>query len=148
MPSFTIGQVARASDIGIETVRFYEREGLLELPARSSSGYRQFDEKAIIRLRFIKQAQRLGFTLREVKELLALKIDPDCSRAKVRQRAVAKVEDIDARIKELKRMKRALAPLIVACDGKGALEGCPILVAMDSELPPKGLTPSSRKQRK
>lgn len=148
MQSFTIGQVARASGIGIETIRFYEREGILSPPARRSSGYRQFDENAIVRLRFIKQAQRLGFTLREIKELLALKIDPDCSRAKVRERAMAKVEDIDARIKELKRMKRALAPLIVACDGKGALEGCPILVAMNSELPPQGSSSSSRKQRK
>jgi MerR family transcriptional regulator, copper efflux regulator len=145
MDSFTIGQVARASGIGIETIRFYEREGLLELPARRSSGYRQFDENAIIRLRFIKQAQRLGFTLREIKELLALKLDPDCSRAKVRERAVAKVEDIDARIKDLRRMKKALSPLIVACNGKGTLAGCPILVAMDSELPPTGLTKSTRK---
>ncbi len=148
MRSFTIGQVARESGIGIETVRFYEREGLLEAPVRRSSGYRQFDENAIHRLRFIKQAQRLGFTLREIKELLSLKLDPDCSRAKVRERAVAKVEDIDARIKELKRMKKALAPLIVACDGKGALEGCPILVAMDSELPPKAIIKLTRKLRK
>jgi MerR family transcriptional regulator, copper efflux regulator len=88
------------------------------------------------------------FTLREIEELLALTIDPDCSRAKVRERAVAKVEDIDARIKELKRMKRALAPLIVACDGKGALEGCPILVAMDSGAPSVSTTKTPRKQRK
>lgn len=148
MQTYTIGQVARASGIGVETVRFYEREGLLESPARRSSGYRQFDESAITRLRFIKQAQRLGFTLREIKELLALKLDPDCSRAKVRDRAIAKVEDIDARINELKRMKKALTPLIVACDGKGAIEGCPILVAMDSELTTTESTTTPRKLRK
>jgi MerR family transcriptional regulator, copper efflux regulator len=148
MQPYTIGQVARASGIGIETVRFYEREGLIESPARRSSGYRQFGEDAIARLRFIKRAQRLGFTLREIKDLLALKLDPDCSRAAVRERAVAKVEDIDARIKELKRMKKALLPLIAACDGKGALEGCPILAPMDSELPLKGSTKSLRKLRK
>ena len=148
MQPYMIGQVARESGVGVETVRFYEREGLLESPARRSSGYRQFGEDAIARLRFIKRAQRLGFTLREIKDLLALKLDPDCSRATMRERAVAKAEDIDARIKELKRMKKALSPLIVACDGKGALEGCPILVAMDSESPPTGSTKSLRKQRK
>jgi MerR family copper efflux transcriptional regulator len=148
MQTYTIGQVARASGVGVETIRFYEREGLLVSPARRSSGYRQFDDDAITRLRFIRQAQRLGFTLREIKELLSLKLDPDCSRAKVRERAIAKAEDIDARIRELKRMKKALAPLIAACDGKGAIEGCPILVAMDSELTTTGSTKSPRKQRK
>ena len=72
MKTMTIGQVAREAGIGIETVRFYEREGLLEKPARRESGYRQFEAEAVVRLRFIKQAQRLGFTLREIRELLAL----------------------------------------------------------------------------
>ena len=128
---FTIGQVARQAGIGVETVRFYEREGLLEEPERKASGYRQFDESAISRLRFIKQAQRLGFTLREIKELLALKLAPGTTRAQIRAQAVAKVEDIENRIQELKRMKKALAPLIAACDGQGKLEGCPILAALE-----------------
>lgn len=131
MQTFTIGQVAREAGIGVETVRFYEREGLLEQPARRRSGYRQFETQAVARLRFIKQAQRLGFTLREIRELLALKLDPDATRAQVRERAVAKIADIGERINELKRMKKALAPLIVACDGKGTLEGCPILDALE-----------------
>ena len=101
----TIGQVAREAGIGIETVRFYGREGLLEQPARRLSGYRQFEPDAVIRLHFIKQAQRLGFTLREIKELLALKLDPGATRVEVRQRAVDKVADIDRRIADLKRMK-------------------------------------------
>lgn len=132
MSSLTIGKVAKESGVGIETVRFYEREGLLEQPARKSSGYRQYDPEAIARLRFIKQAQRLGFTLREIKELLALKLDPDATRKQVKDRAVAKIADIDQRIADLKRMKRALAPLIEACDGKGTLEGCPILDAIEN----------------
>jgi len=131
MQTFTIGQVARESGIGVETVRFYEREGLLEKPARRLSGYREFESEAVARLRFIKQAQRLGFTLREIKELLALKLDPDATRAQVRERAVAKIADIDKRIKELQRMKKALMPLIEACNGKGTLEGCPILDAIE-----------------
>jgi MerR family copper efflux transcriptional regulator len=135
MQTYTIGQVARESGVGIETVRFYEREGLLERPARQRSGYRQFEPIAIVRLRFIKQAQRLGFTLREIKELLSLKLDPTATRAQVRQQAVAKVADIDQRINELKRMKKALVPLIEACNGKGKLAGCPILDAMERPCP-------------
>lgn len=132
MSSLTIGKVAKESGVGIETVRFYEREGLLEQPTRRLSGYRQYDPEAVARLRFIKQAQRLGFTLREIKELLALKLDPKATRKEVKDRAVAKVADIDQRIADLKRMKKALAPLIQACDGKGTLEGCPILDAIEN----------------
>ena len=132
MTKLTIGQVARQAGIGVETVRFYEREGLLQQPERRLSGYREYTLHAVTRLRFIKQAQRLGFTLREIKELLALQLDPAATRSQVRQQAEAKVADIDQRIRELKRMKNALKPLIQACDGQGALEGCPILAAMES----------------
>ena len=131
MLTMTIGQVAREAGIGVETVRFYEREGLVERPARRLSGYRQFEPNAVARLRFIKQAQRLGFTLREIKELLALKLDPGATRAQVRERAVDKIADIDRRIADLRRMKKAIAPLIEACNGKGKLEGCPILAAIE-----------------
>lgn len=131
MVTLTIGQVAKEAGIGVETVRFYEREGLLERPDRRPSGYRQFDSEAVRRLRFIKQAQRLGFTLREIRELLALKIDPQTTRAQVRQHAELKLADINQRIRDLQRMKRALVPLIQACDGRGALEGCPILAAIE-----------------
>jgi len=98
MQTLTIGQVAREAGIGVETVRFYEREGLLDQPARRQSGYRQFEPDAIARLQFIKQAQRLGFTLREIKELFALKLDPTATRAQVSQRAEAKIADIERRI--------------------------------------------------
>lgn len=131
MTAFTIGQVARETGIGVETVRFYEREGLLEAPVRKASGYRQFDSDAVARLRFIKRAQHLGFTLREIKELLALKLAAGTTRGQLRERALAKVEDIDARIRELKRMKTALSTLIDECDGNGTLDGCPILAAIE-----------------
>lgn len=127
-----VGQVARLAGIGVETVRFYEREGLLEQPARRASGYREYESDAVDRLRFIKQAQRLGFTLREIKELLALTADPHATRAQIRQRAELKIEDIDLRIAELQRMRDALVPLIKACHGRGSLNGCPILAAIES----------------
>ncbi|MDZ4781267.1 MAG: heavy metal-responsive transcriptional regulator [Planctomycetia bacterium] len=132
MQTLTIGQIARETGLGVETVRFYEREGLLEKPARSPSGYRQYQPEAIARLRFIKQAQRLGFALREVKELLELKLDPLSTRSQVKDRATAKIADIDHRIDELRRMKQALVPLVQACDGKGKLQGCPILNAIEN----------------
>jgi MerR family copper efflux transcriptional regulator len=147
MHTMTIGQVARETGIGVETVRFYEREGLLELPARRPSGYRQFEPDVVARLRFIKQAQRLGFTLREIKELLALKLDSGTTRAQIRGRAVAKVADIDDRIKELRRMKKALVPLIAACDGKGKLDGCPILAAIESSHCTTASTSSVERRR-
>ena len=131
MKSLTIGKVAQASGVGVETIRFYEREGLLSQPARRQSGYRQYEPDAILKLRFIKQAQRLGFTLREIKELLAMKLDPEAACAQIREGALTKMADIDQRINELKRMKKALAPLIRACDGKGKVDGCPILNAIE-----------------
>lgn len=131
MSGLTIGQVAKAAGLGVETIRYYERERLLERPTRRPSGYRQFDDMAVKRLRFIKQAQRLGFTLREIRELLALRLNPTSTRTHVRERAQAKVLDIDLRIAELQRMKKALLPLVEACDGHGDLMGCPILEAME-----------------
>lgn len=133
MGNMMIGQVARESGLGVETVRFYEREGLLEQPARRASGYREYTPDAVSRLRFIRHAQRLGFTLREIKELLALKLDPQATRGQVRQQAALKVADIEQRIRELKRMKKALELLVQACDGEGALEGCPILTAIETD---------------
>lgn len=132
MQTWTIGQVAREAGVGVETIRFYERQKLLKQPPRRSSGYRQFDLEAVKRLRFIKQSQRLGFTLREIRELLSLRLDPDCTRAKIKARAEAKIADIDSRIQELRKMRKALMPLIEACDGAGDIAGCPILEAMDS----------------
>src|SRR3954453_4804764 len=99
----TIGQVARRAGVGVETVRFYEREGLLEEPARRASGYRQYPEDAVARLLLIRRAKELGFTLREIKDLLALRIDPGATRADVRKRAEAKIADIEARVRYLQR---------------------------------------------
>lgn len=131
MTELTIGQLAKRAGVGVETVRFYERQGLLPEPDRRASGYRQYDPAAAARLRFIRRAQQLGFTLKEVRELLALRDDPDATRANVRGQALAKVADIEARIAALTRMRDALLPLTAACDGHGPAAGCPILQAFD-----------------
>lgn len=133
MKALTIGQVAKRAGIGVETVRFYEREGLLEAPERRPSGYRQFDEGIVARLRFIRRAKELGFTLNEIKELLSLKLDPSTTCADVKKRAEAKITDIEAKIDSLVLMKRALVKLTKACSGHGTTSDCPILDALDGQ---------------
>jgi MerR family copper efflux transcriptional regulator len=130
MKTLKIGQLARRAGIGVETVRFYEREGLLAQPARRESGYREYPEGVVARLQFIRRAKELGFTLREIKELLALSGDPDATRADLRARAEAKVADIEERVRDLLRIKGALEALTARCHGDGPLEGCPILEAL------------------
>lgn len=129
----TIGQMARSAGASVETIRFYEREGLLEHPARSASGYRNYPPEAVARLRMIRQAKELGFSLNEIKELLALRVAPGKSCSDVRARAERKIADIDQRIAALKRMKAALARLAAACAGRGPTSECPILEALESE---------------
>lgn len=131
MTSLRIGEVADQAGVGVETVRFYERQGLLEEPNRKASGYRQYDEEAVAVLRFIRRAKELGFTLKEIKALLELRLDSSATRAEVREQAKVKVADIEARIADLQRMKDSLQKLIQACHGKGALSGCPILNALE-----------------
>ena len=131
MKPLTIGQVARRSGVGIDTVRFYEREGLLTKPARARSGYRQFDEKVIARLQFIQRAKELGFTLNEIKELLSLRVDPATSCEDVKARAETKIADIEDKIRTLHRMKKALVRLTQECCETGSGSECPILDALD-----------------
>ncbi len=129
--TLTIGQVARQVGIGVETVRFYERRGLIESPPRGSSGYRLYEPEAIASLKFIRRAKELGFTLREIKQLLELKLDEDSTCEDVKQHAEAKIQDIDARLASLQQMRRALVDLTQACDGRGKMDGCPIIRCLD-----------------
>lgn len=129
----TIGQLAKAAGIGVETVRFYEREGLLAKPPRRRSGYRQFPPDSVRRVLFIRRAKELGFTLKEIGELLSLRVDPSTTCADVRSMARAKIVDIDARMAELDRMKAALERLARSCRGQGPSSECPILDALDAE---------------
>lgn len=130
MKPLTIGEVARQAGVGIETVRFYERQGLLEEPERRASGYRQFDQEAVAVLKFIRRAKELGFTLKEIKSLLALRVDASATKAEVREQAKAKVADIEAKIADLQRMRDVLTKLVKKCHGDGAATGCPILDAL------------------
>lgn len=128
----TIGKVARSTGLAIDTVRFYEKEGLLDKPARTASGYRHYSSDAVARLRFIRQAKQLGFSLNEIKELLALRVAPGKSCRDVKARAERKIADIDGRIAALKRMKGALTKLAAACSGRGPTSECPIIETLES----------------
>jgi MerR family copper efflux transcriptional regulator len=132
-PSLTIGAVAKRAGVAIDTIRFYEREGLLPEPLRRPSGYRSYAEDTVARLRFIRRAKNLGFTLEEIRELLALSADRQRGVKAVKQRAQRRLAEIEARIAELERVRAGLAQLIEACPGHGAPEQCPILRALDGE---------------
>jgi Cu(I)-responsive transcriptional regulator len=128
MESIGIGALAKRAGVGIDTVRYYERSGLLAPQARLSSGYRRYSELELARLRFIRRAQALGFTLKEVRELLSLSAQRDVAR--VKQSAQAKLNDVGRRIAELERVRTALAKLIASCPGHGRAADCPILTAL------------------
>ena len=131
MDSLGIGQLAKRGGVGIDTVRYYERNGLLEPRGRLASGYRRYGELEVARLRFIRRAQALGFTLKEVKELLALSAQRDVGR--VKRSAQAKLRDVETRIADLVRVRDGLATLIDACPGHGRAADCPILRALSEE---------------
>jgi MerR family copper efflux transcriptional regulator len=133
MERLTIGGLAKQGGVNLETVRYYERRGLLPEPPRSSSGYRLYPADAVRRIRFIKRAQELGFSLKEIGELLALRVDPGGTQADVRRRASAKIADIEEKIRTLRSMKKALEGLTAACCGDGSAGECPILESMSSE---------------
>lgn len=122
-----IGQVAKRTGVGIETIRFYERKGLLAHPPRTRSGYRAYPQEAVAKIRFIKRAKDLGFSLSEIAELLALESNPTSTCADVKHRAIAKISAIQERMTDLQRMKRALGRLVESCNENGPIEHCPII---------------------
>jgi MerR family copper efflux transcriptional regulator len=132
-PSLTIGAVAKRVGVAIDTIRFYEREGLLPEPLRRASGYRSYDEGAVRQLRFIRRAKDLGFTLDEIRDLLALSADRQRGVKAVKKRAEERLTAIDERIAELTRVRNGLQQLIEACPGHGTPEQCPILRALADE---------------
>ena len=131
MESMGIGALAKRGGVGIDTVRYYERNGLLTPQSRLSSGYRRYSELELARLRFIRRAQALGFTLKEVRELLSLSAQRDVAR--VKRSAQTKLTDVGRRIAELERVRAALSKLIGACPGHGRAADCPILKALGDE---------------
>ena len=131
-----IGELARRAGVNIDTVRYYERSGVLPVPARTASGYRDYDHGDLARLHFVRRAKRLGFTLAQAVELLALGNGPDADLAAVRSTATARLADVEARIAELAAMRDVLRTLVDACPGEGARDACPILHAFESDDSP------------
>lgn len=129
----TIGRLAQEVGINLETVRFYERKGLLPKPPRSTSGYRLFPADTARRLRFIKRGQELGFSLSEIRELLILRLSPRTTSTEVRKRTQSKIADIEGKIKSLDAMLKSLRKLVQSCSGCAPLSECPILESLDGE---------------
>lgn len=128
-----IGTLARRAEVASDTVRYYERQGLLPAPVRLASGYRDYDEADVSRLRFIRRAKALGFTLGEIGELLDLSSRREADMAGMKSAAEQKLADVDARLAELQRIREGLQALVASCPGHGALAHCPILDALSGE---------------
>lgn len=133
-----IGAVAREAGVNIQTLRYYERRGLLQPPERTPGGFRLYPSGTVRVIRFIKRAQELGFSLDETEELLRLKDDRTSTCAEVRAAARAKVEEVDRKIQSLQAMKKALDVLVNSCRGNGSTRACPILESLDDAPRAKG----------
>jgi Hg(II)-responsive transcriptional regulator len=133
METLTRGELAKRCEVNFETVRYYEQRGLVPKPSRTASNYRVYDEGTVRRVRFIKRAQDLGFTLREIKALLSLRASPQARCADVYRRAEAKIRDVDEKIRTLQAMRRALSKLMSECTGRGGITECPILDALEDD---------------
>jgi len=127
MPGRTIGQLAREAGVHVETIRYYERIGLIEQPETPREGWRSYGDTALRRVRFVKRAQALGLSIDDARELLALRADPARDCAEAQRVANEKIAEIDGKIRELKRLRAALQALADACPGSGPPALCPIL---------------------
>lgn len=134
MKRMTIGNVARAAAVGVETVRLYERRGLIERPPKPpSAGFRVYPEETVRRIRFIRKAQKVGFSLREIGELLSVRADPAAECAQVCERAAVKLDEVNRRLEQLQRFRAALERLIAACPRSGPLRACFIMAALTDD---------------
>jgi Hg(II)-responsive transcriptional regulator len=125
-----IGEVAAQAAVTIQTLRYYERRGLLRAPSRQTSGYRRYEDDVVQRVRFIRRAQDLGFTLEEISDLLGLWTDSAQSCTAVERRASATLERIDDKLRDLGRMRGALAQYVTACRDRRSFDECPLLIAL------------------
>lgn len=133
MSVLSIGQVAKQTGVTVETVRFYEKRGLIEQAKRTASGYRQYVPGTVKRIRFIQHAKDAGFTLNDIAELLALRQAPGETCAPIRARAQAKIEAVDSKLRDLQRIRDALSKLVNKCDTNDALGDCPIIESLEEE---------------
>lgn len=148
IPSMTVGKLAKAAGVGLSTIRYYERRGLVLSLTRRSSGYREYDLETLRRVRFIRHAQELGFTLQEIGALLKLRVTPGSDCAAVRARATAKLADVKTRLVELERLRDALTKLVAACPACGPVTHCTILDALDTAVEAQSLEPARANRRR
>lgn len=142
MELLTRGEVAKRAGVNPETIRVYERERLLPKAARTAAGYRQFPLETVRRVRFVRQAQALGFSLREIRGLMEIQADPDADIADLRAKASAKIAEIDAKIRDLTAMRDTLSRLTGRCPPAGPLEDCPIWDCLDAGSAEAGCCPA------
>ena len=129
----TISQVARAAHVNVQTIRYYERRGLFPTPRRTPAGYRQYADDAVARLRFIKHAQQLGFSLQEIQELLGLRVRHGAACDAVKRKTRQKIAVVQQRIRDLQRMSRTLDRLAAACTARWPTDDCPILEVLEQD---------------
>ena len=127
MTLLNIGQVAKQTGVTVETVRFYEKKNLVAAPQRSDAGYRQYPPDTVKRVRFIQNAKDVGFTLKDIGELLSLSEKPSTSCASIKLHATQKMKEVDQKIQDLERIRNALGQMIVKCNFRRDLSACPIL---------------------
>lgn len=142
----TISEAARRVGVGVETIRFYERKKLLKATTKDDSGYRRFDETDLYRIRFIRRAKEVGFSLAEIRELLELRVDANRTCEDIRERAVAKMNNIEQRIRSLKEMNAALHRLAALCTGAGPAGDCPFLDSLEHGAQPVTKTPEATRR--
>ena len=128
--SLTIGKLASAAGVNAQTIRYYERSGLFRAPKRTRSGYRQFETDALPRLLFIRRAQGVGFSLAEIRELLALRVHDPRSCEAVSRRVDAKIVATEQKIGELQRLLKSLTGLRASCEARERTDDCPVLEAL------------------
>jgi len=138
MQNMNIGRLAKLAEVNIDTIRYYERQQLMPPAARTASGYRQYTHADLERLRFILRSKDLGFTLAEIGELLSLTNNRKSDMRGVRRKAEQRLDQVDRKIAELRRVRRGLRKLIDACPGQGELSACPIVAALTSHDPKPG----------
>lgn len=143
MKTLKIGQLARATGVRIDTIRYYERERLLAAPERRTSGYRQYDDAAVARLAFIRDAKELGFTLAEIRELLRLWFDSSSRCEHVRELATRKVAEIESKLASLQAMRRTLKKVLRECAAQQSKADCPLLHGLNGS----SAVPRSRTRR-
>lgn len=133
MTLLNIGQVAKQTGVTVEAVRFYEKKNLIAAPQRSDAGYRQYPLDTVKRVQFIQRAKEVGFTLKDISELLALRQKPGTSCTDIKLRATQKIDEVDQKIHDLNRIRDALGRMVMKCNGSGELSECPILEELELE---------------